>query len=613
MGWASHLSYRLMAMIRGQLTVIIYKKMLTLPITNADESAAMSLVGTDVQRIAETFWQLLIEVVPSVLQLGIAVYLLYLQLGAVCVAPVLITVICTGLSVLAAKVITSRQRAWLEAVQKRINYTSEILGSMKNVKILGLIGQQTANIQQFRKTEIAASKKYRKVQSLNISLGVYSSWLFLNVLATDHHRTVNLPEMFNSFVIFAAYAITAQLQGQSGFSVSQAITSLAALNLLSATLGTLLYSIPQGWAALGCFTRIQEFLLLPSRTEQNSPPSDVGTRADETVESGWTELLSTRKVADNSITISPGSFGWSDSASQVVNVKVPLQIRPGLTILVGPVGCGKSTLLKGLLGETPHNSCQVSMSATEIAYGDQSAWIMNGSITDNITAGTRSEFDSKWYRTVCHACALDIDFRQLPDGDSTVVGSKGVKMSGGQRQRISLARALYSRAKLVVLDDVLAGLDSVTEDLVFRRVFGREGLLRGLGATVVLATHSVKHLPQADLILVLEQDGTLAQQGSFPELNASGRYVQDMKLKLGEETSGYEEDGTGTQEAGESRRIQVPTTTAVADESRKTGDWMIYKYYARALGPLGLTLFVALVAGDAVFRAMSSKYSQSSK
>lgn len=613
MGWASHLSYRLMAMIRGQLTVVIYKKMLTLPITNADESAAMSLVGTDVQRIAETFWQLLIEVVPSVLQLGIAVYLLYLQLGAVCVAPVLITVICTGLSVLAAKVITSRQRAWLEAVQKRINYTSEILGSMKNVKILGLIGQQTANIQQFRKTEIAASKKYRKVQSLNISLGMYSSWFFLTVLATDHHRTVNLPEMFNSFVIFAAYAITAQLQGQSGFSVSQAITSLAALNLLSATLGALLYSIPQGWAALGCFTRIQEFLLLPSRTEQSNLPSDVGTRADETVENGWTELLSTRRIADNSIAISPGSFGWSDSASQIVNVKVPLQIRPGLTILVGPVGCGKSTLLKGLLSETPHNSCQVSISATEIAYGDQSAWIINGSITDNITAGTRSEFDSDWYRTVCRACALDIDFRQLPDGDSTVVGSKGVKMSGGQRQRISLARALYSRAKLVVLDDVLAGLDSVTEDLVFRRVFGREGLLRGLGATVVLATHSVKHLPQADLILVIEQDGTLAQHGSFPELNASGRYVQDMKLKLGEETSSHEEDGDGTQEAGESRRIQVPITSAVADESRKTGDWMIYKYYARALGPLGLALFVALVTGDSVFRAMSSKYSQSSK
>lgn len=173
MGWASHLSYRLMTMIRGQLTMVIYKKMLTLPMANANESAAMSLVGTDVQRIAETFRELLIEVVPCVLQLAIAVYLLYAQLGAVCVAPVLITLLCTGLSVFCAGIITSRQRAWLQAVQKRINYTSEILGSMKSVKILGLTGQQTRNIQQLRDSEITTSKKYRRVQSLNISLGVF--------------------------------------------------------------------------------------------------------------------------------------------------------------------------------------------------------------------------------------------------------------------------------------------------------------------------------------------------------------------------------------------------------------------------------------------------------
>lgn len=604
MGWSSHLSYRLMTMIRGQLTSIIYTKTLTLPITNADESAAMSLVGTDVQRIAETFWMLLIEVVPSVLQLAVAIYLLYDQLGAVCVAPVLITIICTGISVLTAKVITSRQRAWLEAVQKRINYTSEILGSMRSVKILGLTSQQAKAIQQFRKTEIATSKKYRKVQSLNISLSLYISCPFLTSLATNH-RTVNLPEMFNSFIIFAAYAITAQLQGESGLSVSQAITSLAALNLVSAPLGTLLGAIPQGWAALGCFTRIQEFLLLPSRAGQGSLPRGTDTSENETANQDWTELQPMKGPTVNGITISSGRFGWSGSGSQVVKVTMPLQISPGLTLLVGPVGCGKSTLLKGMLGETPQSSCQVSMTSSEIAYGDQSAWILNGSIMNNITAGMGSDFDAEWYRTVCHSCALDVDLRQLPDGDSTVVGSKGVKMSGGQRQRISLARALYSRAQVVILDDVLSGLDSVTEDLVFRRVFGQDGILRRLGATVVLATHSVKHLSQADLILVLEQDGTLAQQGSFSELNATGRYVQDMKLKLGEETSSHDEDGAETQDTSESGPKHVPPTVAAADESRKTGDWMIYKYYARALGPMGLAFFVALVAGESVFRAMT--------
>ena len=92
MGWSSHLSYRLMTMMRGQLISIIYAKMMTLPITNINESAAMSLMGTDVQRIAETFWYLVVEVVPNAVQVGVAVYLLYVQLGAVCVAPVLITI-----------------------------------------------------------------------------------------------------------------------------------------------------------------------------------------------------------------------------------------------------------------------------------------------------------------------------------------------------------------------------------------------------------------------------------------------------------------------------------------------------------------------------------------
>lgn len=432
-------------------------------------------------------------------------------------------------------------------------------------------------------------------------------FVFSTVQAADG-QIVNLPDSFNSFIIFAAYAVTAQLRGDSGFSVPQAITSLAALNLLSAPLGILLYSIPQGWAALGCFGRIQEFLLLPSRVEQRKLPSVVSTDDESIRDQEWIGLQSTKRPTVSKITISPGRFAWSDSNSQAVKLNVPLEIVPGLTILVGPVGCGKSTLLKGILGETPHISCQVSMPSPEIAYGDQSAWIMNGTVLDNITAGTGHNLDAEWYRTVCHACALDVDFRQLPDGDSTVVGSKGVKMSGGQRQRISLARALYSRIKLVIFDDVLAGLDSVTEELVFNRVFGRDGLLRKLNATVVLATHSVKRLPQADLILVLEQDGTLVQQGSFDELNASGLYIQEMELRLADESSGRDDEPVDMKEQGDGK--DIPSAAAAVDETRKTGDWMIYKYYARALGPLGLAFFIFLVAGTSVFNAMKRKYPQ---
>ena len=81
-----------MTMMRGELVTLIYAKMLKLQIANVNESAAMTLMGTDVQRIAETFHELLIDIIPSIVQVAIAMYLLYVQLGIVCVAPILVTI-----------------------------------------------------------------------------------------------------------------------------------------------------------------------------------------------------------------------------------------------------------------------------------------------------------------------------------------------------------------------------------------------------------------------------------------------------------------------------------------------------------------------------------------
>lgn len=90
LGWESHLTYRLMAMMRGQLISLIYNKMMVLPITGTSESAAMTLMGTDVQSIAASYHFLLLDIVPAAVQLSVAIYLLYDQLGVVCVAPLLV-------------------------------------------------------------------------------------------------------------------------------------------------------------------------------------------------------------------------------------------------------------------------------------------------------------------------------------------------------------------------------------------------------------------------------------------------------------------------------------------------------------------------------------------
>lgn len=161
-----------------------------------------------------------------------------------------------------------------------------------------------------------------------------------------------------------------------------------------------------------------------------------------------------------------------------------------INMIIGPVGSGKSTLLKAIIGEAPCESGRISVSSRYMAYCAQTPWLANGTVQRRIVENRPIEED--WYRAVVHACALEQDIVSLPNGDQTTIGSRGVMLSGGQKQRLTLARALYSRYEIVILDDVLSALDAKTKTLVVDRLFGRDGLFRKLRTTVILVTHSSK-------------------------------------------------------------------------------------------------------------------------
>ena len=97
--------------------------------------------------------------------------------------------------------------------------------------------------------------------------------------------------------------------------------------------------------------------------------------------------------------------------------------------------------------------------------------------------------EETWYRTVLNACALEVDISRFAVGDHTIVGNKGISLSGGQRQRIALARALNSKNDIFILDDVFSAVDASTQQIIFGRIFGQDGLLGKLNATTVLITH----------------------------------------------------------------------------------------------------------------------------
>jgi len=218
---------------------------------------------------------------------------------------------------------------------------------------------------------------------------------------------------------------------------------------------------------------------------------------------------------------------------------------------------------------------------------------------------SNAAIDERFYAEVLHACALNQDIEQLADGDRTIIGSRGITLSGGQRQRIALARAVYARKDLILLDDILSALDAITEQLVVSRLLGKHGLLRKCGATILLVTHSIRHLSLADNIVVLQKDGKLLAQGNFESLQKNGYLSRDVMSQMQDREEPTEEVVINTP-----KNVQGMTDEQKEDLSRKAGDIKIYAYYARSIGWKPLAIFVVCTAGGAFMISFSQVWLQ---
>ncbi|CAK7215089.1 hypothetical protein SCUCBS95973_002360 [Sporothrix curviconia] len=198
--------------------------------------------------------------------------------------------------------------------------------------------------------------------------------------------------------------------------------------------------------------------------------------------------------------------------------------RGQLVCIVGPVAAGKSSVFRALLGDmhlAQAQACAVnldaSVSVSPLAYAPQAAWLLSETVRENIVFGR--PFDGAWYEDVLTRCCLHADLAMLADGDMTIVGEKGVSLSGGQKQRISLARAVYGRSQLMLLDDCFSALDAHVGSRVFESVV--QQARRSKESTIVLVTHSMVFARQADHVVYMNK-GRIVEQGSFAELESRG-------------------------------------------------------------------------------------------
>lgn len=251
-----------------------------------------------------------------------------------------------------------------------------------------------------------------------------------------------------AFAVFSALAQDSN--GNSTLDTATVFTSLSLFSLLTEPLTSLIMALSALMGGLGSFKRIQEFLMIEPKSDPRrfSPirgsvaaslelDTDSEKGSDSSQKSCFSLLLKdSTSLGSQAILIENGNFGWDKTKQtsctlQAINMVIP---RGKITMVVGPVGCGKSTLLKAVLGELPQMEGTLHVSSLRIALCDQTAWHVNGTVQESIVGV--SNFDQRWYSSVVRSCALDEDLRQLPQGDQTQIGSKGIALSGGQSQRI---------------------------------------------------------------------------------------------------------------------------------------------------------------------------------
>ncbi|OCH84366.1 multidrug resistance-associated ABC transporter [Obba rivulosa] len=520
-----------------------------------------NLVTVDIDKITNAReWIALVVMVP--LQTGLSIWFLYTVLGwssFVGLAVMLALFPAPGyITSLTQKV----QREKMKKTDARVQAVTDTMSVARMIKLFGWESRMSEQIAQKRTEELVLQKRY---QILNLSVSVANYVIPLVTL---------LATLFTYTIIM-----------KQELSASKLFSSISVFDILRRSLGMTLGFVPlciQGNVSL---ERVQDFLrnteLLDQFTSLKEGDAAVARSEAPLGVIGIREAAFTwANESDGSLT--PGS----QRRKFILRIEDDLIFERGqVTLIVGPTGSGKTSILMALLGEMHYipsgpNSFVVLPRGEGVAYAAQESWVQNETIRDNILFG--SPYDEERYNKVIMQCALQRDLSLFDAGDQTEVGEKGLTLSGGQKARVTLARAIYSPAEILLLDDVLAALDVHTAKWIVDKCL-KGDLVRG--RTVILVTHNVAVAgPIADFVVSLDTDGRIASQGSLDlALAKNAKLLKEVR----EEEEEVEKAEQETDEAD--LDASVPQNTSgklVVQEEIAVGHvgWTAFNMYIKALG-----------------------------
>ncbi|KAI0360840.1 multidrug resistance-associated ABC transporter [Trametes cingulata] len=459
-----------------------------------------NLVTTDLANVTEALKQGLIVVVRIPVRIAVALAFMYSVLGWSALV---------GLATLIAIMpLPGYLSAWTQTYQKktmsktdaRVQTVHEVVNVVRLIKLFGWERRVAAQINERREEELKYIIKTR--------------WLEVAIMLFNY----SIP-LITMAVTFAAYTVL--MKGE--LTASKLFSSNSAFGLIQYELYwffRFLAFVTQGRVSLD---RINRFLHETELLDEFADAKENEAPAREYVHTSHDpEVLGIKQTTftwtNNTKVQASGSVASATPSRKfVLNIDGELLFKRGrINLIVGPTGSGKTSLLMALLGEMhaqpsgPDSFVSLPRSGG-VAYAAQESWVLSDTIRNNILFG--APYDEARYAKVIKQCALERDLSLFEAGDQTEVGEKGITLSGGQKARVTLARAVYSSAEILLLDDVLAALDVHTGRWIVDECF-KNGLVRG--RTVLLVSHNVALVrPIADFVVALGGDGRITSQGSL--------------------------------------------------------------------------------------------------
>ncbi|KAF1808278.1 ATPase-like protein [Eremomyces bilateralis CBS 781.70] len=405
----------------------------------ASAGKILNLMRNDVYEVAQRFWEFP-SILTKPLNVVLSVVLVWRILGPACLLGLLFVILSQLVNWGFVKLNLRWERVRRSVTDTKLQVVSQYVEAIRHLRWYDWQSKWLQQILQARHRE------------LNLRVLTY--------MITSAIRTINLGATY-LFPVAAFYAYTA-IEGRP-LRIEIAFPALALFDMLSTSLAELPDLVTVLLNAHIAVGRIEEFMSEPDK-ESHGPA--IGPQ-------------------DLSLEIHDASYSWPGRDKTVLE-HINLTFPVGVTVVCGKVGQGKTALLQAILGELDHRSGESWVPEEDVGYCAQTPWLQSMSIRENILFS--SEYDERRYKQVLEACCLLPDLASFKSGDLSNIGENGVGLSGGQKARVALARAVYSQARILLLDDPIAALDHNTAETIVQK------LLRGPlsnGRLIVFVTHRV--------------------------------------------------------------------------------------------------------------------------